>query len=63
MAKISGLTDAGVEETVSLLPAGSAAANYAFDVTPARLVTGLITERGICAASEEGVLGLYPEKR
>ena len=40
-----------------------AAANYAFDVTPARLVTGLITERGICDASEEGVLGLYPEKK
>jgi methylthioribose-1-phosphate isomerase len=39
------------------------AANYGFDVTPARLITGLITERGICAASAEGVLGLYPEKR
>ncbi len=37
--------------------------NYAFDVTPARLVTGLITERGICAASEEGLLGLFPEMR
>jgi methylthioribose-1-phosphate isomerase len=35
--------------------------NYAFDVTPARLVTGLITERGICDASEEGLLGLFPE--
>ncbi|MCB9139478.1 MAG: S-methyl-5-thioribose-1-phosphate isomerase [Caldilineaceae bacterium] len=49
--------------TVLLTPADSPAANYAFDVTPARLVTGLITERGICAASEEGVLGLYPEQR
>ncbi len=37
--------------------------NYAFDVTPARLVTGLITERGVCEASEEGLLGLFPEKR
>ena len=37
--------------------------NFAFDVTPARLVTGLITERGICAASEEGLLGLFPEMR
>jgi methylthioribose-1-phosphate isomerase len=37
--------------------------NYAFDVTPARLVTGLITERGICAASEDGLLGLFPEMR
>ncbi|HNP34535.1 MAG TPA: S-methyl-5-thioribose-1-phosphate isomerase [Woeseiaceae bacterium] len=35
--------------------------NYAFDVTPARLVTGLITERGVCAASEEGLLALFPE--
>ena len=49
--------------SVLLTPAESAAANYAFDVTPARLVTGLITERGVCAASEDGVLGLYPEKR
>jgi methylthioribose-1-phosphate isomerase len=37
--------------------------NYAFDVTPARLVTGLITERGICDASEEGLLELFPEMR
>ena len=37
--------------------------NYAFDVTPARLVTGLITERGICEASEEGLLQLFPEVR
>jgi methylthioribose-1-phosphate isomerase len=36
--------------------------NYAFDVTPARLVTGLITERGVCEASETGLLGLFPEK-
>ena len=48
---------------VRLTPAGSPAANFAFDVTPARLVTGLITERGICDASEEGILGLYPEQR
>ncbi len=58
---ISGLCD-GESVTVLLTPEESPAANYAFDVTPARLVTGLITERGICAASEEGVLGLYPEK-
>ncbi len=36
--------------------------NFAFDVTPARLITGLITERGICEASEAGLLGLFPEK-
>lgn len=48
---------------VLLTPENSAVANYAFDVTPARLVTGLITERGICPASEAGVLALFPEKR
>ncbi|RME49646.1 MAG: S-methyl-5-thioribose-1-phosphate isomerase [Chloroflexi bacterium] len=48
---------------VLLTPADSPAANYAFDVTPARLVTGLITERGICSATEEGILSLFPEKR
>jgi methylthioribose-1-phosphate isomerase len=40
---------------------GTPISNYAFDVTPARLVTGLITERGICAASEEGLGELFPE--
>ena len=60
---IRGRTDRGDIERVLLMPEDSPAANYAFDVTPAHLVTGLITERGICAASEEGVLGLYPEKR
>ncbi|MBT3171982.1 MAG: S-methyl-5-thioribose-1-phosphate isomerase, partial [Rhodospirillaceae bacterium] len=39
------------------------AANYAFDVTPARLVRGLITERGRCEASRQGLLDLYPEQR
>ncbi|MDH3297276.1 MAG: S-methyl-5-thioribose-1-phosphate isomerase [Gemmatimonadota bacterium] len=46
---------------VRLVPAGTPTANYGFDVTPARLVTGLITERGVCAASEAGLRGLYPE--
>ena len=59
---IKGLHDGEVKR-VLLTPEDSPAVNYAFDVTPARLVTGLITERGICDASEEGVLGLYPEKR
>jgi methylthioribose-1-phosphate isomerase len=40
---------------------GAAAANYAFDVTPARYVTGIITERGICEASEDAITALYPE--
>jgi methylthioribose-1-phosphate isomerase len=44
-------------------PANSPAANFAFDVTPARLVTGFITERGICKATETDILDLFPEKR
>lgn len=47
---------------VLVAPAGSRAANYGFDVTPARLVTGLITERGRCRASERGILKLFPER-
>ena len=42
---------------------GTPISNFAFDVTPARLVTGLITERGICEASESGLLGLFPDRR
>ncbi|MFY0594269.1 S-methyl-5-thioribose-1-phosphate isomerase [Roseivirga sp.] len=49
-------------QKVQLSPEGTPAANYGFDVTPARLVTGLITERGICSASTEGLIGLFPEK-
>jgi len=45
-----------------ILPEKSPVANYGFDVTPARLVTGLITERGICKATREGILSLFPEK-
>lgn len=59
---IAGLHE-GELKSVLLTPENSPAANYAFDVTPARLVTGLITERGICEASEESILRLYPEKR
>jgi len=58
---MTGRTAAGGVETVGIMPDGSAAANYAFDVTPARLVSGLITERGVCAASKDGLAGLYPE--
>lgn len=52
----------GSIQTVRIVPEGAPAANYAFDVTPARLVTGLITDRGTCAATEAGLLGLYPER-
>jgi len=49
--------------TVRLIPENSIAKNYGFDVTPARLVTGLITEKGICSASKEGIQQLFPEKK
>ncbi len=48
-------------EKVLLTPITSNASNYGFDVTPARLITGLITERGICEANENGLLSLFPE--
>jgi methylthioribose-1-phosphate isomerase len=59
---LTGATAAGGIETIRISPEGSPAANYAFDVTPARLVTGLITERGICDASEAGLRKLFPEE-
>ena len=62
VSHIYGVAD-GKPTTVRTTAATTPISNYAFDVTPARLVTGLITERGVCAASEEGLLGLFPEKR
>ncbi len=59
---IAGRTEDGRVETVRLTPAGSPAANYAFDVTPARLVSSLITERGSCPATRDGLAGLFPEQ-
>ncbi|MBC8339229.1 MAG: S-methyl-5-thioribose-1-phosphate isomerase [Rhodospirillales bacterium] len=61
VTKLTGVTDSGTIETVTISPPGSPAANYAFDVTPARLVTGLITERGVSEASKAGLAALYPE--
>ena len=58
---ITGQSSSGRIETVRLVPEGSVALNLAFDVTPARLVTGLITERGVCTASRAGLQRLYPE--
>lgn len=60
VSHLEGRLASGELAEVDVLNPGSAAANYAFDVTPARLVTGLITERGICEASEEGIAGLFP---
>jgi methylthioribose-1-phosphate isomerase len=61
LTHITGRTASGRIETVRLTPEGSPALNLAFDVTPARLVTGLITERGVCEASRAGLRRLYPE--
>ncbi|MCI5147214.1 MAG: S-methyl-5-thioribose-1-phosphate isomerase [Candidatus Electrothrix sp. AR3] len=60
---VSGLDNDGDVCQVRIAPKHTRAANPAFDVTPARLVTGLITERGICAASRKGLLSLFPECR
>jgi methylthioribose-1-phosphate isomerase len=59
----TGLTDKNEIERVLLTPQNSNALNYSFDVTPARLITGLITERGICKTDEENILTLFPEHR
>lgn len=58
---IQGKTKTGEIQEVLLTPEDSPALNYAFDVTPAHLVTGIITERGICKASEKDILELFPE--
>jgi methylthioribose-1-phosphate isomerase len=58
---ITGRAENGLLQTVQLTPDGSEALNFAFDVTPARLVTGLITERGVCVASQDGLRELFPE--
>jgi methylthioribose-1-phosphate isomerase len=58
---ITGRDEAGAIVMVALAPDGAQAANPGFDVTPARLVSGLITERGVCEASEEGLASLFPD--
>jgi methylthioribose-1-phosphate isomerase len=59
---VTGRMADGTIATVRVVPLESNAANPAFDVTPARLVSGLITERGRCEASEAGLRGLFPER-
>lgn len=59
---VDGLCEDKIKN-VLVPPYESPAANYGFDVTPARLITGLITERGICKPEKEGILRLFPEKR
>ncbi|MEA2754843.1 MAG: methylthioribose-phosphate isomerase [Aliidongia sp.] len=60
---VAGRLPDGRIVSVRVTPEDSPAANYAFDVTPARLVSGLITERGVCPASRAGLLSLFPERR
>ncbi|MDQ2081146.1 S-methyl-5-thioribose-1-phosphate isomerase [Xanthobacteraceae bacterium Astr-EGSB] len=62
VATMTGRTADGRTETVRVVPEGSPVANYAFDVTPARLVTGLVTERGIVAASGPGLAAAFPDR-
>jgi methylthioribose-1-phosphate isomerase len=59
---VEGWSDDGRRLAVRVTPQASPAANYAFDVTPARLVTALVTERGVCPASPAGLLELFPER-
>ena len=59
---VQGRAGDGAVATVQVTPDGTTVANPAFDVTPGRLVTGLITERGICAATEAGLAALFPER-
>jgi methylthioribose-1-phosphate isomerase len=62
VSRMTGRTDAGAIETVTIVPDGSPVANYAFDVTPARLVTGLITERGVIGANAQAIAKAFPER-
>jgi methylthioribose-1-phosphate isomerase len=62
VATMTGKTKDGRIETVQIIPDGSAVANYGFDVTPARLVTGLITERGVIGANRAALAETYPER-
>ena len=62
VAKMTGVDADGLVRTVDIVAEGSPVANYAFDVTPARLVSGLITEAGVCGASRERIAELFPER-
>ncbi len=59
---VSGLCDGEIKK-VLITPLESPASNFGFDITPARLITGLITERGICAANEKEILAMFPENK
>jgi methylthioribose-1-phosphate isomerase len=57
-----GLCEGEIKK-ILITPADSPAGNYGFDVTPARLITGLVTERGICQAREQSILELFPQTK
>lgn len=62
LTRVTGRTADGELGAVEIAPSGCPAGNWAFDVTPARLVTKLITERGVCDASADGLATLFPER-
>jgi methylthioribose-1-phosphate isomerase len=62
VATMTGRTADGRIETVRVVPEGSQIANYGFDVTPSRLVTGLITERGVLKADRNALCGAFPNR-
>jgi methylthioribose-1-phosphate isomerase len=63
VTEVTGVAEDGAVMKIRVVSPGSPAANPAFDVTPARLVTGLVTERGVAEASEAGLLRLFPERK
>lgn len=63
VTQLTGRLPDGSIATVEIAPEGTQAANYGFDVTPMRLITGFITERGVTPATRDGLLALYPEHR
>ncbi len=59
---ITGVNESGEKTRVAIVPAESPVSNYSFDITPAKFVTALITDRGICKADKESIASLFPDK-
>ena len=59
---IRGKNKIGIIEEIQIVPDNTNVKNYAFDVTPSKFVTGIITERGVCSASKASIANLFPEK-
>ena len=62
VSMIRGKNKIGIIEEIQIVPDNTTVKNYAFDVTPSKFVTGIITERGVCAASKASIANLFPEK-